>query len=740
MKDNYAFIGNGPTFHALDVSNPTTPTIIGEYLTDGIIIDLKIKNNIAYLCIGNNLLLVDISIPSNPSKLSEIYINGFTTNVAFGDSLVYVATWGGTLFVVDASEPSSPQIKKTIGASSNLFWCIAAKGDYVYVSDLEWWGTRAINVVHPESVFVTFGYDLGLSAYVIDTLLFIGGYGYINTYSISNPSAPVLVNTLDSPSGAITGMTSKDSIVYAVTDAGSVYAIDITTPDSLVVRGSLQGGKIFGTAPLDIAVGNELYVTRSNGLQIVDILLPDSLEQLSFFPTSGDAEKVTVSGNKAYLACGYAGLWIIDISDVLRPVALGNINTGGFMTDVLVSGNYAYTVNYPFYENDTTDGVWIIDIQNPQMPNIVSHYIGINRYSGNSGPNSLAISGTTLFMTQVATTQNDYSTLELININQPTHPLRAGVYDNNNSAITYHVSVLDSFAYLAIGNRGLKIIDWHSSSNLQEIGTVLNFAIGVGSKDSLMFAFSPPVFTVFNVSNPFSPDTLGIVTIANAPSTELDVALSGNFVYWAETYLGAIDISDVRNPVQTAFYSPPYFDGYVRSVDVTGDTIFTANFYNGMSILRRDSTTTNVQLVATGWNLLSLSLEIFDPRKNTLYPTATSNAFIYNDTYIQTDTLPYGTGYWIKFGENQSITMRGKLRLSDTIAVNKGWNIIGGLSETISVNSISSVPDSIIASGFYKYEGSYVSSDSIESGKGYWVKCASDGVIIFISQKNKKKN
>ena len=35
VKDNYAFIGNGPTFHVLDISNPLCPTIIGEYITDG---------------------------------------------------------------------------------------------------------------------------------------------------------------------------------------------------------------------------------------------------------------------------------------------------------------------------------------------------------------------------------------------------------------------------------------------------------------------------------------------------------------------------------------------------------------------------------------------------------------------------------------------------------------------------------------------------------------------------------
>jgi len=737
VKDNYVCIGNGPTFHVLDVSNPTTPTIIGEYLTDGIILDLKIRNNIAYLCIGNNLLLIDISNPADPTKISELGINGFTTNLAFGDSLVYVATWGGTLYVVDVSEPSSPQIMKTIGASSNLFFCIAAKGDYVYVSDLEWWGTRAINVVHPESVFVTFGYDLGLSAYIKDTLLFIGGYGGINTYSISNPSVPVFLKTLNLHS-VITGMTSRDSIVYAVTDVGGVHTIDITVPDSMFVRGSLQGGKSTGITPLDITAGNELYVARANGLLIVDISKPDSLEPLSFFPTSGDAEKVTVSGNRAYLACGYAGLWIIDISDVLRPVALGNITTGGFMTDVLVSGNYAYTVNYPFYENDTTDGIWIIDIQNPFQPAVVSHYTGIIKVEQSRAPNALALQGNTLFVTQVASL-NDSGALELIDVSQPARPVRSGVYNSSVTSIPYHVSVLDSFAYLAVGNRGVEIIDWHVPSNPQKVGTVLNFAIGVGARDSLVFAFAPPNFFVFDVADPFAIDTLGAVTILTSPSTEYDVAIAGDYVYWAETYLGAVNISDIRNPVQTALYNPKYFDGDVRSVDAEGDTIYTANAYNGLSILRRDSVATNMQSVTDGWNLLSLSHEVYDSRKEVLFPTATSNAFMYNGNYVQKDTLTYGRGYWIKFGENQSVTMRGKLRLSDTISVNKGWNIIGGLSESISVNSISSIPDSIIVSGFYQYDGSYVLSDSLESGKGYWVKCASEGVILLESQFLKTK-
>lgn len=45
-RDTLAYIGNGGLFQVLDVSDPTCPTIIGEYLSDGIVARIVVRDSL----------------------------------------------------------------------------------------------------------------------------------------------------------------------------------------------------------------------------------------------------------------------------------------------------------------------------------------------------------------------------------------------------------------------------------------------------------------------------------------------------------------------------------------------------------------------------------------------------------------------------------------------------------------------------------------------------------------------
>jgi uncharacterized protein (TIGR02145 family) len=139
--------------------------------------------------------------------------------------------------------------------------------------------------------------------------------------------------------------------------------------------------------------------------------------------------------------------------------------------------------------------------------------------------------------------------------------------------------------------------------------------------------------------------------------------------------------------------------------------------------------------VEAGWNLLSLPVIVADGRKNSLFPTAISDAFIYENSYQPKDTLENGFGFWLKFGSAETITITGNIILEDTIEVNAGWNIIGSLTVPVAVNTITSDPSGIITSQFFGYNsaGVYQETDTIQPGKGYWVKVNENGKIILIA-------
>jgi hypothetical protein len=135
--------------------------------------------------------------------------------------------------------------------------------------------------------------------------------------------------------------------------------------------------------------------------------------------------------------------------------------------------------------------------------------------------------------------------------------------------------------------------------------------------------------------------------------------------------------------------------------------------------------------VTSSWNLASVPLNPVNKLKTAIWPTAISDVFAYEGTYIAKDSITEGKGYWVKFLNNQSITYTGAFLDSLAIPVSAGWNMIGSLSSEISTNQVGG--DSIIISDYFKYDNGYRSDTIIEPGRGYWIKTNQAGIITLTS-------
>ena len=132
--------------------------------------------------------------------------------------------------------------------------------------------------------------------------------------------------------------------------------------------------------------------------------------------------------------------------------------------------------------------------------------------------------------------------------------------------------------------------------------------------------------------------------------------------------------------------------------------------------------------VSNEWNIISVPLLAEDMALNNLFPTATSSAYGYENGYATEDTLVASKGYWLKFGGSELIQICGSI-MGDTVVVKEGWNMIGPFEENIAVTQLTTTPPGIIATYFFGYEDGYHIADTLKSGKGYWVRVTSDGVI-----------
>ncbi|MDO9264945.1 MAG: hypothetical protein Q7U02_13335, partial [Desulfosalsimonadaceae bacterium] len=97
-----------------------------------------------------------------------------------------------------------------------------------------------------------------------------------------------------------------------------------------------------------------LYIAcKNNGLWLINVSDPEKpIKVGTYFPAASTTEVngVFVAGNRAYLAGGVDGLFILDVTDTANPKVLSQSRLpGGFgisyAVDVITSGNFGYVAD-----------------------------------------------------------------------------------------------------------------------------------------------------------------------------------------------------------------------------------------------------------------------------------------------------------------------------------------------------------------------------------------------------------
>jgi hypothetical protein len=490
---SYAYIANGTTFQVLDISNPSAIQIIGEYVT-GYIYQLRVRGNTAFVCIGSGLLILDITEPTTPAQLSFIEISGLATNFALSDSFAYVGTIVGFLREIDISDLRNPYLRGSIFKFGEISSSIEAKDRFVYIGSPEYPLTQIVDATNPDSL-VNHSFDCGgilTSAYIEDTLLYVAvlhASNYFKIFNISNPTQPQFIGQAVLSDSVITDAVtvSQDGLTAYALSTGSgyptlteegIYSIDVSDLTQPVVKDKYLRETQIGANGIALSK-NTLIGAYYSGVTVLDVTDPDTLIYKSFFGTGGSSQKINLEYPYAFLASGLSGVWVIDVSDPGKPQSVSNIQTGSFISDLVVQDSLIYAVDWAAYSayvgEDTSSGLWIIDIKDIYDPVILSHYIGITHETQQSVPNSISKSGDKIFITQ-APFVNDNNILEIIDVSNPYLPARAGVFQN--STIPYDIANNDTIAYLATDN-GLKILDVSNPGNPVEISSILDIARGV---------------------------------------------------------------------------------------------------------------------------------------------------------------------------------------------------------------------------------------------------------------------
>jgi len=179
-----------------------------------------------------------------------------------------------------------------------------------------------------------------------------------------------------------------------------------------------------------------------------------------------------------------------------------------------------------------------------------------------------------------------------------------------------------------------------------------------------------------------------------------------------------------------SFFLRDLVTGTIVNINMTTDSSYTLT-NSGITSLKieyKKEICKEVQF-NSDWNIVSIPVQRTDMEKASLFTTAVSSAFWFNNGYEIKDTLATGKGYWLKFNTSGSINVCGEKVTPSTVAVTRGWNLIGGYENDIATSSITTTPSGIISSVFYGYNNGYHIPSTLLSGKGYWIKVTQNGVL-----------
>jgi hypothetical protein len=263
--------------------------------------------------------------------------------------------------------------------------------------------------------------------------------GSLRVISISDPAHPYEVGHYDTTCSYRHPAIVSGSYVY-LADAGfGVHVISIADPAHPAEVGFLNTPATIG----GIAVACQYaYMAAGTELLVVSVADPANPAIVARCDTLGTGvSDVAVSGNYAYVADYTQGLQVISVADPLHPVEVGHYDTTDMMC-VAVSGSYVCAGSYQ-------DWLRVISVADPAHPTEVGFLAGIP-------VNSVTMDGNIAYVAEGPSGPN------AVSIADPAHPLPVGYYYISHLNAT-GLTLAGAYIFVADFNIGLMVFQYYQS-------------------------------------------------------------------------------------------------------------------------------------------------------------------------------------------------------------------------------------------------------------------------------------
>ncbi len=172
------------------------------------------------------------------------------------------------------------------------------------------------------------------------------------------------------------------------------------------------------------------------------------------------------------------------------------------------------------------------------------------------------------------------------------------------------------------------------------------------------------------------------------------------------------------------------------AINADGDIYVVDNGNQRVQVFGEAPTVDVVLGLKTGWNMVSVPLELADASRDAVFPPADVVAvYTWNPaskSYGIPDTIEPEVGYWVAVTEDKTIEVTGMPVTEWDSDLTTGWNMVGsvhGASVPVATIITDQDPDPLVRNAVYWWDPtgkSYTSTEQIDKGKGHWVAAMED--------------
>ena len=554
--------------------------------------DVSLRGSIAYVASGKNgFYVLDVSDRSEEPDIPILGQNSFpddANQIEVVDDYVFVADDRNGLRSFGSPLKFNFQNQGTASSKGN-FEAVNVNGKYAYVAAGDA-GIRVVNVSEKTApISVLFTDPVGDYATALDihndNMYVTYRSAGLKEYNIAeNPEKPILTDVEVAISGEANDVIVKGQYAYVAAGSAGLQIVDLA---SNIANPQIYAVETPGTAHSVFLFGDYAYVADGgSGFQAIKITDPTKPEPPQTVNTPGDAVSIFVSKQTnssevertyAFVADGSNGLYIVDVSDLNKPVQVATFKTDASVQDVIVQGKTAFLA-------ERNQGLLVLDISTINAPKLkgsqdtpgkaIGLYLGENELAyvadGDRGLRIIDFQDQTKpqeigFLDvpkriDVLVTQNPYGYMVdgdkgmwVLDLNDPRSPVPLSNYTTPGQA--KNLTVVGSYAYIADGTSGLQVVNISNPQKPVLAGSYKNIqdakAVVVQSDFAYVISEGQKLY-ILNVTDPADIKEQKVFSTKGNP---LDISISKNFVYLAEGESGLeiVDVEDKKAPTSIKY-------------------------------------------------------------------------------------------------------------------------------------------------------------------------------------------